>query len=81
MTVVDPVLVIVRVFLDVVATVTLPKSMELGLAVMPPPGEMIVTSVAVLLARFVSPPPDTVTVFVTDAGALLETLAVKATVG
>ena len=39
-------------------------------------GVMVVGSLAVSLAKFVSPPPETVTVFVTLAGALLATAAV-----
>jgi len=42
---------------------------------------IVVTSLAVSLEVFVSPPPETVAVFVTDAGALLATFTVKLIVG
>jgi len=46
---------------------------------MPPPlpdGLMVVGSLAALLARFVSPPPETATMLVRLAGALLATFTV-----
>ena len=42
---------------------------------------IVVTSVAVSFAVFVSPPPDTVAAFVTELGALLATLTVRVIVG
>jgi len=42
---------------------------------------MVVRSVAVSLEVLVSPPPETVAVFVTDVGALLATFTVKVIVG
>ena len=38
---------------------------------------MVVRSVAVLLAGFTSPPPETTTVFVADAGALFATFTLR----
>jgi hypothetical protein len=42
-----------------------------------PAARTVVGSFAVLFARFVSPPPDTATLFVTLAGALAETFTVS----
>jgi hypothetical protein len=77
MTGLDAVLVIVTVCLAVTVCVTLPKSMELGLAVTPPLELTTVTSAAVSFAKFDSPPPDTVAVLVTLPGALFATATVN----
>jgi hypothetical protein len=42
---------------------------------------MVVASLAVSLAVLVSPPPETLAVFVTEAGALLATLTVSVMTG
>jgi hypothetical protein len=50
-------------------------SQPTNVTALPPPADalMVVASLAVLLTGFASPPPETVAVFVTLAGALEET--------
>jgi hypothetical protein len=46
-----------------------------------PPAVIVVRSLAVLLDVLTSPPPETVAVFVTEAGALLATFTVSEITG